>query len=335
MSIFNTYLFFRIQLLKTNLNTLPKPKYKMTISHQQVLEILSHPPYPTFEPFGDSNISLNETLDDDEVSTSFETILNDFELTEEQKQRTRSMSIDERRNYYNTVVNEDKLTPSPRHMRQCLLQKSDPRLLKALHSQFRKNRISYRREFLEDGGFELLTNSLEQYSQNQETLADVIGCFHNILASNELCSQYFANESQKHLFSVMINTIINSSSNSNNIKVKQVEEENRKLKEYAKKLKNASHISSSKRFEQKAITDQLKKDKAEIERLRYELELLRNGQKPEFNGPTQFEFDLLKQRYDTEVEKTQMMNEQMIRLRRKLDATTQENQDLRNDYSAK
>lgn len=69
----------------------------MSLSSQQIIEILSHHNYPAFESYGHNFPALIENSSDEDTTISFENVLKDFELTEEQKQTAQAMSIKDQR----------------------------------------------------------------------------------------------------------------------------------------------------------------------------------------------------------------------------------------------
>lgn len=169
----------------------------MSISPKEVQEILSKPPYDEFIPFEKASLIAEDKPNYKEVEKRFGHIMMDLELNGEQKIATLEIPKEKRWDFYCDQIKDDHLIPSPEYLVDCILKKHDHRLLESLAINFSKNRISYRKKFLDANGLNLLVNYIKQFSidpdsaDNQKTMPHIFQCLQNIINSTKFGPSYF------------------------------------------------------------------------------------------------------------------------------------------------
>lgn len=192
----------------------------MTISPQEVQQILSEQPYEKFIPFEECTHPLDKKPSYKEIESHFGHIMMDLELTGENKLQVLQIPKEERWEFYCEQVKDDAEIPSPIYLIDCIKKKHNPRLLESLAAQFSKYRISYRQQFIDGGGIQLLFNYLRKFSEdpnsdeNQESMPYVFTCLSNIANSLKFGSSFFENDINE-IFSILFDIMTKSPFNKN------------------------------------------------------------------------------------------------------------------------
>lgn len=192
----------------------------MTISPQEVQQILSEQPYEKFIPFEECTHPLDKKPSYKEIESHFGHVMMDLELTGENKLQVLQIPKEERWEFYCEQVKDDAEIPSPIYLIDCIKKKHNPRLLESLAAQFSKYRISYRQQFIDGGGLQLLFNYLRKFSEdpnsdeNQESMPYVFTCLSNIANSLKFGSSFFENDIDE-IFSILFDIMTKSPFNKN------------------------------------------------------------------------------------------------------------------------
>ncbi|OHT15706.1 hypothetical protein TRFO_13868 [Tritrichomonas foetus] len=168
----------------------------MTISPTELREIISQPPYSSFEPY-ETFTSVNQKNPSfSVVDKCFGGVLADLELCPDDKIKVLQTPVDDRWKFYCDTVCDDTEIPSPECFIKCLSKQPNIEIMKALTLLFNRNRISFRRRFIENNGIQILYSQVKLYAENlldydDEYIYYVFECLRNISNSTIFGSSVF------------------------------------------------------------------------------------------------------------------------------------------------
>lgn len=223
-------------------------------------------PYEFYEPFLEDEPDLDATPD--EICEEFYTLLDDFELSDEDREQHEQFSLTQKTKFCIKNLLEDSYVPSPETLIRAIRSQIDVDLFKALYFQFLRNRNKYRKHFIKKQGLAVLieafkTVSEDSNNQNEAIQQYILNSIHNLVNSNALHKRILNDPNYPVLCNILCDKLYNR-----NVYLHQNElaKENRQIKAAINELIQ-SHKSrpAVKQYNQAGIKTQLVSLRNEIQ----------------------------------------------------------------------